>query len=474
MESNTHIQAPQPPRLAVVLPHDEDAEKALLATLLTYKNDFAQVRDFIHPADFYMVKHQKILACIEAVAADGDEISMVSVAQKAMAIFPTDLQSYDIASICDFRGGGEDVAYLANIVVSLAKRREAYATFTRLAENALAMGEDLTETMEQGRKSIDNIQSVGKDHILDLDAMLNDLTDVVVANQSPISRQHGTPTGFESLDAKGGLQPSDLIVIAAESSQGKTSFAMSICLNAVLNGESVAYYSLEMSSRQLCARLVSMRSGVSSNRIVTDCLSDEELRAVAGNSDAMRPSVHGGNLFIDDRPTSSLSNILASIRSMAIKRGIRGVVVDFLQRLRPDRGMSKEQFIGEAAQRLKDLARELDIWVIALSQLSRDRENPEPTVNRLRDSGQINEAADVTILLYRPEAIVPYSSTRKFPEPFQDKDTAGMAMVTIAKGRNIGTGSFLCGFDAQTTRFFPKSPLDLNTAAFQRNAGYPF
>ena len=135
---------------------------------------------------------------------------------------------------------------------------------------------------------------------------------------------------------------------------------------------------------------------------------------------------------------------------MVIKYGIKGVIVDYLQILNVNmKGANKEQQMGDVARRLKNIAKELDIWVIALSQLSRDNQNPIPSLTRLRDSGQIAEAADMVILIYRPEIY-----GKKYPVEFSEMSTEGTAMIDVAKGRNIGLMKFIVGFDARTTNFY--------------------
>ena len=146
----------------------------------------------------------------------------------------------------------------------------------------------------------------------------------------------------------------------------------------------------------------------------------------------------------------NIETILSSIRSMVIKYHIEGVVIDYLQILTINKKSSNvEEAIAEAARRLKNIAKELNIWILALSQLSRDNSNPIPSVNRLRGSGQINEAADITILLYRPEVY-----NKRYSEPFQSTNPNGTALIDIAKGRNIGVFKFIAGFNAATTHFY--------------------
>lgn len=243
------------------------------------------------------------------------------------------------------------------------------------------------------------------------------------------------------------MHPSDLVIIAGESSHGKTSFATSITLNAVQNGSRIAFYSMEMTAQQMMARMTAIKSGVSSNRILYNPLSPKEIgdvdRAIGEIMSAK------GNLYMDDRSTSNIETIISSIRTHKIRNNIHGAVIDYLQILNVNmRNTNKEQAMADVARRLKNLAKDLGIWIIALSQLN--RADGEPNINRLRDSGQIAEASDVVMLVYRPEK----NGVAKYAPPFENIDVRGTALVDIAKGRNIGVGKFVCGFHGATTSFY--------------------
>jgi replicative DNA helicase len=155
---------------------------------------------------------------------------------------------------------------------------------------------------------------------------------------------------------------------------------------------------------------------------------------------------------------------------MKIKYGIKGVIVDYLQILNVNmKGANKEQQMGDVARRLKNIAKELDIWVIALSQLSRDSQNPAPSIARLRDSGQIAEAADMVILIYRPEIY-----GKKYPDEFSDKSTENTALIDVAKGRNTGLMKFLVGFDSKTTNFYEMDRVPIYEYKTEDPHGLPF
>lgn len=437
------------------MPHDCNVEESLLGLCLLYPYAFHQIQENVSEDDFYEIKNQELFRCIKSVAERGDEISIISISLEVNKRGIKEWDPYTISTLSE-NSRSKDVMYCANVLNSFRKKRVSWQILQDAASKTLCLDTDTDSLIESVRKDLDDVNSVGKAHISSFDETIKDVIKVTEDNQNPQTKHSGTLTGFDYFDGKGGFQPTDLIIVAAESSQGKTSFATSIVKYAASCGNRIAFYSMEMTKTQLTARLLAMESGISSNAILYDKLLPFELEEtkVAGRR---LYQFCGKNIYFDDRSTSNADSIISSIRTMSIKYGIKGAVVDYLQILNTNmKSANKEQQMGEVARRLKNLAKELNIWIVALSQLSRDRDNPEPSINRLRDSGQINEAADVTILIYRPEAIVPYSSTRTFPEPFKEFDTKGAAMVTIAKGRNIGTGSFLCGFDSKTTKFYPK------------------
>ena len=202
-----------------------------------------------------------------------------------------------------------------------------------------------------------------------------------------------------------------------------------------------------MTALQLTARLLSMQSGVSSDTILYGRPDEIELVSI----DKAVGLLADKALLFDERSTPNIDTIINTIRIMKKRFNIRGAVVDYLQILSVNSRMyNKEQQMGEAARRLKNLAKELDIWVMALSQLNRDKDNPEPNINRMRDSGQIAEAADVVILVYRPEKY-----GKRYGGDFSNVDPKDTALINVAKGRNIGTFKFICGFNESCTKFYP-------------------
>lgn len=246
----------------------------------------------------------------------------------------------------------------------------------------------------------------------------------------------GMMTGLRIFDSRFGWHGGDLIIIAGETSMGKSTLATTIAYNTAIRGIPSAYYSMEMSAKQLTARIIARQTKVSSSTTLYGKLSDDEYNRVYDGSIRMKNLP----IFFDEDSKSSFTKICASIRRMNKKYGVRIVFIDYLQILANGHGDNREQLIGDMARDLKRLAVETDTCIVALSQLARDRQAKEPSLSRMRGSGQIEEACDMAILIHRPN---PNSDTAK---------------IYIAKGRNIGLAtekvrfnsnlSFFCDYEA--------------------------
>lgn len=425
---------------------DEDTEKVVLGTIITERNALEEVRELLSEDSFYNPFHKQIYIAVLQVASTGDRPDMITVKNKLVA----NGIKYDLAEYMKIAYNSTfDVYQYAARLHDLSIRRKFWKIGQYLVSNSYSEAEDIldvTNSVSEELASLFKSSSTTVTTINDgLESVYGMINDNLLGNK-PIT---GTPTGFERIDAKsGGLQKSDLIIIAGETSQGKTSLAVSMMRNAAYSGAKIAMYSMEMKKEQITARILSMESGVAANQIMYSRLTDSQIQAV----DKGIGNISGTGIYFDDRSTSNIDTIISSIRYMKLKFGIDGAIVDYLQILNVNmKGANKEQQMGDVARRLKNLAKELDIWIIALSQLNRDTMNPIPSISRLRDSGQIAEAADVVILVYRPEY---YDKSRRYPDSFSNVETRGTAMIDIAKGRNIGLLRFICGFNAATTCFY--------------------
>lgn len=435
---------------------DEDAERMVLGTIISDRDAIEQVRDVISQECFYNRFHGEIYRAILEVTSSGNRADLIFVRNKLIE----NGVEFDPISYAKVIGSHTfDLYQYACRLKDLHVRRQFYVIGQYLVSNSCNESEDIADVTKKASDDLAALFKSSSTAISPLNDALENVFGIVNSNLAGGKSVTGTPTGFEKLDSKsGGLQKSDLIIIAGETSIGKTSMAVSIMWNAALSGAKMAMYSMEMRKEQIAARILSMESGVPANEILYAPLTESKLQAI----DRTIGKVAGKGIYFDDSSTSNIDTIISSIRFMKLKYDIDGAIVDYLQILNVNmKGANKEQQMGDVARRLKNLAKDLDIWIIALSQLNRDRDNPVPSIARLRDSGQIAEAADTVILIYRPEVY-----GKSYPGEFANVNTKGTAMIDIAKGRNIGLSRFICGFNACTTCFH-----NLNEVPLSGNAG---
>ena len=440
-----HEGMPQPLPSSAIQVHDDECEKFVLGTAMVKENALAEIRNFVTEDSFYISAHQAIWRAIVSLDDKGTPPDIVTVLGELQSMGITEITPFEIAKISANVVIGSAIPHAMRLR-DLAARRKMWLLGHKLVSAGSTEVDNIDDVREYLNSSVESMFAETEESVYTLEDTVKELYENIKLNMSGGHNITGTPTGFAKLDEKGGLHPSDLVIVAGESSQGKTSLANSIVLHAIQKGAKVAFYSMEMTRVQLTARLASMMSGVSSSDLLySSKLTEWQL----SQFDSAIGALMGYSLYFDDKSTSNIEGILASIRAMKHKYDIDGVVVDYLQILNVNsKNSNKEQAMADAARRLKNIAKDLDIWVVALSQLNRDSQNPAPNLNRLRDSGQIAEAADMVMFVYRPEYY-----GKSFPEPFENEPTKGMAMIDVAKGRNIGTMRFLARFHAPMTLF---------------------
>lgn len=423
------------------LPHNLDSEKIVIGSIISDVNAYSEVEPVLKAEMFYEPFHKELYEEITNQSKKGKIPDLVLLMDKFQSE-PSKLSK--IIDISD-HFSVDYYNHALNIQEKFVRRR-LWSLGAQLTKDIHLQSKDTTEILTTLERELSAVtQDVSSSDVTTLNDAIKGVFKQVEAN---LKGEHlsGTDTGFKDLNkASGGLQKSDLIIIAGETSSGKSSLSIALTETAAKQGDGVAFYSLEMKKEQLAARLLAMNTGVSSKDILYSKLDPEYIEIL----DKGVNKLYDLPIYFDDNSTSNIDNIIASIRSMKSKFNITGAVVDYLQILNVNQGsMNKEQAMADVARRLKNLAKDLDIWIIALSQLNRNQDNPVPNLNRLRDSGQIGEAADIVMFVYRPEVYGKY-----FPEPFNQYDTKGKAMIDVAKGRNIGLLKFICDFDAKTTHF---------------------
>jgi len=275
-----------------------------------------------------------------------------------------------------------------------------------------------------------------------LEDVLTEYMEQIEALQEGEATRYGIPTGYMDLDKiLGGFQRTDLIILAARTSVGKTSFALNLAVNAaVKHNATVAIFSLEMAAEQLASRLLSMESGVDSPRIRSANLNEQESRKL----DAAMNHLAKAPIWVDDTPSIPIMELRSKARRLAAEHTLDMIVVDYLQLVASEGGESRVQELGQISRALKALARELHVPILALSQLSRavEQRTPHiPQLSDLRESGALEQDADVVLFIYRDEKYNP------------DTDKKGVADIIVAKHRNGPTGQVQLLFLEKTTKF---------------------
>ena len=454
--------------------HDDKCEQQVLGVLLSYEGYFAQFGDYCTEDVFNNPTFRYIFQCISGVIAEGRIPSITSVFEytqkhpkpgcseeenRLLAVIIAEISSSVVTSTTF----DQNCMRLAD----LSRRRKMYVIGRQLINAGTS---ELGDTDDIKAKTLEELQALDdmpQTSVKSVKEALSSLNGIVESNISG-TRTIGYPTGFSFLDEKGGMQPTDLWIIAAEFSQGKTSLALDFCLNAASAGYPAAFYSTEMMSTQLAARMVAGKSGISSRVIMQQPLNGENLKRF----DQTIGKLEGLPIYFDDTSTLSVERIISSIRSMVRKRGVKIAFVDYLQTLQTNERnmkMTEEQFFGLTARKFKNLAKELQICIVLISQIARSKDTTEPTLPRIRGSGQISEAADVVLLVYRPEFYnKQYSGTRS------KVSTKGTAQIKLAKGRNIGTGDFICGYNAPVTHFYELDSIPLTEECSDDDEETPF
>jgi len=440
-------------------PQAIDFEIAVLGAILINQNAMIEVANILSPEMFYKEAHCNIFKSMVELSKKNEPINLLTVSQhlrKSKLLEFVGGPSY-LARLTDKVVSSANIEYHARILVEKSMRRNLINLTFELQKEAYDDDGDVLELISKAERNISNLFNLDTNRVLEIRNGLERML-INVANNQTQRAVRDMPTGFNFYDKRsGGMNTTDFVVIAGETSQGKTSLAMSIVKNIAEHGAKLAFFSLEMNTIQLCSRITSIQTGVPVIDILFNKVDTNTFNVINDGIAKLEKLP----IYIDDSGTTKFDSIISSIRFMVAKYGIKLAIIDYLQLCSTnEKGKTKEEVLGDMSRRLKNIAKELNICVIALSQLSRDRANPYPTLARLRGSGQIEEAADVVIFTYRPDVY-----DKRFPEPFLHLETRGYALIDVAKGRNIGTFKFICKFNAETTHFQDIHINDISTAA---------
>ena len=415
-------------------PHSVESEQSILGSILLDKDAIITVAETITPSDFYKDAHRVIYESMMALNNKNEPIDMVTLTDELRKRgYLDDIGGVTyLTSLSTIVPTTSNVKYYADIVKEKSVLRQLIKASNDIINLGYGSGESADNVLDFAEKKIFDIsQERTNDDFKPINQVLMDtyvMIESIYSNKSDVT---GVTTGFKDLNKKiNGLQRTDLILVAARPAMGKTAFALNLVQNAAIKGNaSVAVFSLEMSKEQLAQRMIAAQSNVELKKMKTGTLNDADwpriISAMAVMSDA--------KIFIDDTPGIKINELRSKCRKLKMEQGLDLVMIDYLQLMESDsKNESRQQEISKISRSLKILAKELDCPVVALSQLSRapeQRADHRPVLSDLRESGAIEQDADIVMFLYRDEY---YHS---------DSEKKDLAEVIIAKNRHGETGS---------------------------------
>ncbi len=432
-------------------PQALDLEEAVLGALMLEKNALNAVVEFLKPEHFYSEQHQTIYEAIIELFKASEPVDMRTVVAQLRKLGKLEIVdgAYKIAELTSKVSSGANIEYHARVIIEMAIKRDLIHIASKIHHDAYEDTTDVFELLDKTEQSIFEISdsSLRKNY----DNMRNLMTRAIQELQALKDHKDGltgVPTGFSSLDRMtSGWQKSDLVIIAARPGMGKTAFVVSAMRNAAIDFKTpVAIFSLEMASVQLVNRMISAEAELEGEKIRKGNLADFEWQQLVHKTNKLASAP----IFIDDTPALSILELRAKCRRLKAEHNIQLIIIDYLQLMRGDAGGNREQEIASISRALKGIAKELEVPVLALSQLSRGVEtrggDKRPQLSDLRESGSIEQDADIVMFLYRPEYY-------KITVDEEGLPTQGMGEVIIAKHRNGSTGTAKLKFIGKYTKF---------------------
>ena len=439
---------PKPNPAHRIPPQNLEAEQCVLGSILLQQGALVNAVETLTPDDFYRDAHKNIFTAMLALFDKNepqDLITVTNLLKDTGKLEAVGGPAY-LASLSDIVPVASNIKFYAKIVRQKSILRRLIQSATEIASRCYEEQDDIDALLDDAEQTIFEISRSKSDQAFQ--PMKTIITETFKAVEKLFERKElitGVPSGYDAFDRKtAGLQPSDLIIVAGRPSMGKTALAMNIAQNAAVNSKiPVAVFSLEMSKEQLGMRMLCSVSRVDSHRLRTGFLKDQDWPRLTRAAGILQESP----IFIDDTPALSVLEMRAKARRLKTEHNIGLIVVDYLQLMRGRSSTERrEQEISEISRSLKAMAKELHLPVIALSQLNRSleaRPNKRPQLSDLRESGAIEQDADVICFIYRDEV---YNKS-------EDNPKKGIAEVIIGKQRNGPTGTIELAFLGDITTF---------------------
>ncbi len=432
---------------ARVLPQDLNAEKSVLGSMMLSKDAITVVSEILNGEDFYTRQNQEIYEAMVELNNEGKPVDPITLKDKLREKnVPDEIVSVDfIRDMLNAVPTAVHAKYYADIVAEKATLRRLIKVVEQVSNDCYSMSAPLDTILEETEKQVFKVvQKRNAGDYVPISTVVNRALDKISMAARNKGAVTGIATGFVDLDYKtAGMQPSDLILIAARPSMGKTAFALNIVDNvAIKQHKTIAMFSLEMSKEQLVNRMFSLESHVDAQKLRVGNLDEADWENLIEGAGLIGES----GLIIDDTPGISIGELRSKCRKYKLEHDLQMIIIDYLQLMTGSgkNNGSREQEISEISRSLKALARELHVPVIALSQLSRaveKRDDKRPMLSDLRESGAIEQDADVVMFLFR--------------EDYYKKDTErkGITEVIIAKQRNGPIGTVDLAWLPELTRF---------------------
>lgn len=428
------------------LPNDLNAEMATLGGMLLSQEAVAEVFEEVRAIDFYAPKHEIIFNAILSLFGKGEPTDVIAVTDelsKTGNLLKGGGADY-LHSLASYVPTAASASYYASIVAEKAVLRRLIEAGTRIAQSGYDSQGEVLELVNDAQSEIFKVASTsaGEDFV-GLNTSIEDAIHEMEAAQNRGGELTGIATGFTELDQlTHGLHPGQLVILAARPAMGKSTLALDIARNAALvKGNSTIFFSLEMGRAEIAMRLLSAESAISLQSMRKGMLAEKDWSKIA----ATRGKINDAPLYIDDSPNMTLVEIRAKCRRLAQQTDLKMVVIDYLQLLTSGKKVeSRQQEVSEFSRALKLLAKELGVPVIAISQLNRQTEqskDKKPELSHLRESGSLEQDADVVVLLHREGVFE------------RDHPRAGEADLILAKQRNGPTGTVVVAFQGQYSRF---------------------
>lgn len=438
--------------LGKVPPQALDAEKAVLGAIMLDKNAIGEVVEFLKTEMFYSDKHQQIFKSVLDLYSEGEPIDLLTVSEQLRKNGHLEFigGAYALAQLTYHVGAAEHIRRHAQIISERFLKRELIRVAMSIQQAAFEEATDVQDLLDQSQQELFDISEThARKDVLDIRAAMMEAIKDLEVKRNRVEDLTGVGTGFTSLDRlTSGWQPSDLVILAARPGMGKTAFVLTVARNAaVMFNKGVAFFSLEMATSQLVNRLIAAEAEIDSYKLKNGNFSDADWQQLFTRTAALSQT----KLFIDDTPAISVMELRTKARRLRKQHDIGLIIIDYLQLMTGDKSSgNREQEISSISRSLKQLAKELNVPVIALSQLSRAVEtrggDKKPMLSDLRESGSIEQDADMVMFIFRPEY---YQITN-----YEDgQSTNGSAEVIIAKNRHGALDTVRLRFLKEYTKF---------------------